>query len=72
MLNDKKDTIIYNVMANIAVKDLIPKGSVTVSCSRIDGEGKLHTKKSNNVLYFPYSPVNIINATTLAESMKDN
>ena len=32
----------------------------------------MHTHKLNNILYFPYSPVNILSATALVESMKYN
>ena len=37
-----------------------------------DNEGKLHTKKLNNVLYFTDSTVNIISSTELDESPKDD
>ena len=47
---------------------MIPKGIGTVIWTCIN-EGQLHTNKVNNVLYFPYSPVNILSATVLTESM---
>ena len=50
-------------------KDIIPKGIFAVSWSCTDYEGHLHTNKFNNVLYLPESPVNILSATALAESM---
>ena len=59
-------------MATICGKDLIPKGISTVSWYWTDYEGQLHTKKLNNVIYFPDSPFNILSATALAESMKDD
>ena len=59
-------------MANIGVKYIIRKGIGTVIWSWTNDEGQLHTKKLNNVLYFLYSPVNILSATSLAESMKDD
>ena len=42
----------------------------TVFWSRTDDEGQLHTKRFNNALYFTDSPVNILSATELSESMK--
>ena len=72
MFTDKIETIIYNGVATICGKDLIPKGVGTVSWSWTDDEGQLNSNKLNNVLYFPDSPVNILIATTLAESMKDD
>ena len=53
MFNDKIDPIIYSAVANIGGKGIIPKGIGTFSWSWTDGEGELHTKKFNNVLYFP-------------------
>ena len=71
MFTDKIEVIIYNVVANIGWKDIIPKEIGTVSWSWNDDDGKLHTKKLNNVL-FPDSPVNIPSSTVMAESMKDD
>ena len=34
--------------------------------------GLIHTKKLNNVLYYPDSPVNILSETVLAEYIKDD
>ena len=70
MFTDKIETIIYNVVATIGGKDIIPKGIGTVSWYWTDYEGKLHTKKLNNRIYFPDSPVNILSTTTMSEYMK--
>ena len=59
-------------MATIGVTDVITKVIGAVSWSWTDGEGQLKANKLNNVLYFPDSPVNILSATALAESMKDD
>ena len=59
-------------MATIGVQDIIPKVIGAVSWYWTDDEGKLHTNKLNNVIYYPESPVNILRATALAESMKDD
>ena len=71
MFTDNIETIVSNGPANIGGKYLIPKGIGTVSWSWTDDEGKLHTNKFTNVLYFPYSPVIIVSAIELSESMKD-
>ena len=52
------------------MKYLIAKVIGTVIWYWTDEKGELHTKKLNNVLYFPDSPVNIISATALNESIK--
>ena len=49
MFTDKIDPIIYNGVANIGGKYLIPKGIDTVIWSWTDYEGKLHTNILNNV-----------------------
>ena len=72
MFTDKIEPIIYNVLETIGVQGIITKGIGTVSWYWTDYEGHLHTKKLNNVIYFPDSPFNILNATALAESMKDD
>ena len=72
MFTDKIDPIIYNGVANIGGKDLIPKWICTVSWSWTDDEGQIHTNKLKIVLYFPDPPANILSETALYESMKDN
>ena len=72
MFTDNIKPIISNGVATIDEKDLITKVINTVSWYWTDYEGKLHTKKLNNVLYFTDSPVNILSATALAESTKDD
>ena len=62
MLNEKIDIIVTNVVVTIGVKYIIPKGVFEVSWSCTYDELQLHNKKLNNVLYFPYSSVNIISA----------
>ena len=64
------EPIIYNRVATIGGNDLITKIIGIVSWSWTDDEGKLQTNKLNNVIYFPESPVNVLIATELAESMK--
>ena len=70
MSSDKIEPIISNGVATIGGKDLIPKWIFRVIWSWTDYEGKLHTNKLKNVLYFPQSPVNILSVTSLSESMK--
>ena len=53
-------------------KDIIPKEIGTFSWSCNDDEGQLHTNKLNTIIYFPDKPVNILSASTLSESMKDD
>ena len=72
MFTGKSYPVIYNVVTTIGGKYLIPKQIVTVSWYWTDDEGRIHTNNSNNVLYFPDSPLNILMATTLSESTKDN
>ena len=66
MFTDKIESIISNGVVYIGGKDLIPKGIGTVVWYYNDDGGQLHTKKLNNLLYFPESPVNIRGSTALA------
>ena len=59
-------------MATIGRKYIIPKGIVTVSWYWTDDGGKLNKNKLKVLLYFPDPPVNILSATSLSESMKDD
>ena len=72
MSTETIEPIIYNVVATIGGKDLIPKVIRTVICYWNDDERQLHTNKLYNLLYFPDSPVNILIATALSESMEDD
>ena len=54
------------------VENITTKGIGTVICYCTDDEGQPHKNKLNNVLNFPESTVNILSATTLDKSMKDN
>ena len=65
MITDKIEPIIPNVVETIGGIYLIPKGIGTISLSCTDDKVKLNTNKFNNVLYFPYSPFNILSATEL-------
>ena len=65
MFTDKIYTIISNGVATIGGKYIIPKVIGTVIMSYTDDDGKLHTHKLNNLIYFLDSPVNIISATAL-------
>ena len=56
MFTEKIDKIISSEVENIGEKDLITKVIFIVSWSWTDNEGKLHTEKLNNLLYFPDSP----------------
>ena len=71
-ITDKIEPMIYNGLETIGGKYLIPKGIFTVSWSWTEDREKLHTNKLNNILYFTYSLFNIISATKLSESMKDD
>ena len=51
---------------------MITKGIGTIRWSWTGEEGKLHTNKLKNVLYFPDSPVNILTTTASDESIKDD
>ena len=46
MATYKIETIIYNGVATICGKDIVPKGIGTFIRSWTDGEGKVHTKIS--------------------------
>ena len=72
MFTDKIEPIIFNGVATIGGKYIIPKRVVKVSWSCTDDEGKLHINRFNNVLYFPESSSNIISKTALDESMKSD
>ena len=72
MFTDKIVPIISNGVETIDRRDIISNGSFTVSWSWTDDEWQMHTNKLNNVLYFPESLFNILSATALAESMKDD
>ena len=72
MSTDNIYSIISNGVATIGGKYIIPKGIGTVSWSWSYDEVKYHIKKWNNVLYFIESPVNILSATVLSKSMKDD
>ena len=72
MFTDKTHTIISNAVATICVKYLIPKVIDTVSWYSTGYKRKLHKNKLNIVLYFKDSLVNILSATTLAKSMRDD
>ena len=70
MFTDNIHHIISNIVATIGGKYIIQKRIDTVSWSWTDDEGQMHTNKSNNVIYFPDSPVNILISNTLSESIK--
>ena len=72
ILTDKIGSIISNGVGIIGGKDFIQKLIGTVSWSCNYDEGKLHKNRLNNVPYFPYSPVNILSETELAEPMKND
>ena len=71
MFNDNIQPIISNVLVTRGGKYIFQKGIVTISWSWTDDEVKLHTNRLNDILYVPDSPVNIISATVLSESVKD-
>ena len=70
MFSDNIEPIISNEVATVYVKVLIPKGVGTVSWSWTYYLEQFFATKFNNVLNFPDSPVNILSATELSESMK--
>ena len=70
IFTDKIELIISNWVTTIGGKDITPKGIGTVIWYWTVDEGQPHRKKFNNVLYFPYSPVNILSETSLVESIK--
>ena len=72
MFTHNKYSIIYNGVATIGGKDIIQKGIDTVIWYWADDEGRLHTKKLNNLIYFKDSPVNIIIVTALSRSIEDD
>ena len=72
VFSDKIDHIIFNGVENIVGKGIITKNIGTGRSSCTDDEVQLHTKKLYNILYFPYLSVNILSATELDESMKDD
>ena len=72
MFTNKIDSTIYNGVATICENDIIPKWIGRVSWYCTDEDEQLYTDKLNDVLYFPYSPLNILSATALDESIKDD
>ena len=70
MFTENIEPIISNGAATIGGKYLIPKRIGTVSWSWTYDEVQFHTNKLNNVSYLLDSPVDILSATALAESMK--
>ena len=72
MFTDKIEPIISNEVGTIGGKYLIPEGIVAVIWFWTDYEGQLHPNKLNNLLYVSESPFNILSATTLVGSMKDD
>ena len=72
MFTYKIEIIISIGVVTTGGKDLIPKGVVTVSWSWTDDEVQRQTKKWNNTLYFTESTVNILSATNVSESIKDD
>ena len=72
MFNRKIESIISNGVAPIVGKYIIQKVIGTVIWYWTDDWGKLNTKKLNNLLYFTYSPVNVLSATELYEYIKDD
>ena len=56
---------------NYRCKYLIPKGIGSVIWYWNIDECQLNTNKLNTVLYFKYSPVNIVSKTSMDESKKD-
>ena len=63
ILTDNIDPTISNGVSTIGGKYLIPKGIGTVIWYWTNDEGKMHTNKLNNAIYFPDSPFNIPRAT---------
>ena len=72
MFTDKIYPTIFNGVINIGGKYLTLKGIGTVIWFCTNDEEKLQTNEFNNALYFPESPVIILSATALSESMKDH
>ena len=72
MLTENIYLIIYIGATTIDGKYLIPKGIETVSWYWNADEGKIHTNKLNNVMYFSESLVNMISETALTVSIKDD
>ena len=70
MSTGKIDPIIINGVATIFWEYLHLKFIGTVFWSWEDDKGQLHSNNLKNVLYFTYSSVNILSATSLAGSMK--
>ena len=60
MFTDKIDPKIYNGVATMGGKYIIPKGIGTVIWYWTDDDGHMYTNKFNNAIYFIDSPVNII------------
>ena len=63
MLTEKIEPVIYNGVATIGGKYLIPKWIGTVIWYWTDDEGNLHKNKFNNVPEFINSSVNLLSAT---------
>ena len=52
VFNNKIEPIISNRVETIDGRNIITKGIGTVSWSRTDDDGQLHTNKLNNLIYF--------------------
>ena len=61
----KIDPITTNGVVTIGEKYLTPKSIGIVSWLWNKDEVQINTKKLNNLIYFPDSPVNIISVTSL-------
>ena len=70
MSTENIEPIIYNGVATMGGKYLVPKEIGTVIWSLTDYEEQLHTKKLNDIIYFTVSSVNILSATVFSESTK--
>ena len=68
MFTDKIEPIISKGVEKIGGKYIIPAGIGTFIFSWADNDVELHTNKLNNLFFFPYSTVNTLSATVLAES----
>ena len=58
-------------MATIAERGHAPSGTDTVMWRWKDGEVNDHEYMIKNVLYFPKSPINILNVAELAKQLED-
>ena len=66
-----KETTTVGIVATIGGKSNQPSITVTLKWTKKEDVRAVHTELLKNTLYFPKSPINIINVTELAKKFND-